>query len=74
MCDTFVCTGSATEDGSVIFGKNSVLTSGFLRYFLYNREFCDIFNNIRFLRGRYYSVSIGKESLLTLIAEAEVAE
>ncbi len=23
MCDTFVCTGSATEDGSVIFGKNS---------------------------------------------------
>ncbi len=23
MCDTFVCTTSATEDGSVIFGKNS---------------------------------------------------
>lgn len=23
MCDTFVCTGSATADGSVIFGKNS---------------------------------------------------
>ena len=23
MCDTFVCTGSATGDGSIIFGKNS---------------------------------------------------
>lgn len=33
-----------------------------------------IFNKIHFLRERYYKASIGKESLLQLIAEAEVAE
>jgi len=33
-----------------------------------------VFNKIQFLRERYYKASIGKESLLTLIAETEVAE
>ena len=34
----------------------------------------NVFNIIKSLRERYYSVSTGKESLLTLITEAEVAE
>ncbi|MCK5196808.1 MAG: Fic family protein [Spirochaetales bacterium] len=34
----------------------------------------NIFNKIKSLRERYYKVSIGKDSLLRLIAEAEVAE
>ena len=34
----------------------------------------NVFNKIESLRERYYTVSTGKESLLTLIAEAEVAE
>jgi cell filamentation protein, protein adenylyltransferase len=34
----------------------------------------NIFNKIKFLRERYYSTSTGKDSLLTLILEAEVAE
>src|SRR3989338_1116805 len=33
-----------------------------------------VFNKIQFLRERYYKASIGKESLLTIIAETEVAE
>lgn len=33
-----------------------------------------VFSNINCLRERYYKASIGKESLLELIAEAEVAE
>ena len=33
-----------------------------------------IFNNINLLRERYYKAAIGKESLLKLISEAEVAE
>jgi Fic family protein len=34
----------------------------------------NVYNKIKSLRARYYSVSTGKNSLLTLIAEAEVAE
>lgn len=34
----------------------------------------NVFNKIKSLRERYYAVSTGKESLLTLIAEAEIAE
>lgn len=34
----------------------------------------NVFNKIKFLRERYYKASIGKDSLLKLIAEAEVAE
>jgi len=33
-----------------------------------------VFNKIQFLRERYYKASVGKEALLTLIAETEVAE
>lgn len=34
----------------------------------------NIFNKINFLRERYYRAAIGKESLIKLIAESEVAE
>ncbi|NTU46839.1 Fic family protein [Candidatus Roizmanbacteria bacterium] len=33
-----------------------------------------VFNKIQFLRERYYKASVGKESLLALISETEVAE
>jgi len=33
-----------------------------------------VFNKIQFLRERYYKASVGKEALLTLISETEVAE
>lgn len=33
-----------------------------------------VFNKINFLRERYYKASIGKEALITLISETEVAE
>lgn len=41
---------------------------------LYMAKTQNIFNKIRTLRERYYRAATGKESLLTLIAEAEVAE
>lgn len=34
----------------------------------------NVFNKINYLRERYYKVSIGKEALIKLIAETEVAE
>lgn len=33
-----------------------------------------VFNKINFLRERYYKASIGKEAVITLVGEAEVAE
>ena len=41
---------------------------------LYMAKILNVFNKIKFLRERYYKASIGKDSLLKLIAEAEVAE
>ncbi|MDR1057298.1 MAG: hypothetical protein LBL17_01830 [Coxiellaceae bacterium] len=34
----------------------------------------NIFNKINLLRERYYNASMGKEELVRLLAEAEVAE
>src|SRR3989338_4522380 len=34
----------------------------------------NVFNKISFLRERYYTAAVGKEALIKLISEAEVAE